>query len=364
MTSAWQSPTHPACAQAALTLPLQAPAQGPPFSRHRSFDRRGSSDRRGTGPEKVMEHPAVDSRPPFGLAAYGQAAAQSCNLSATPIVATRTLKMAQLSATRLTSSIGGTELPSLRAAERAYLIVHQLRDSPGAKLRKAGRPVVCAPFSAGSVTIADLGDEPSLYLPDAFDILLFHVPKIAFDELADAHGAPRISALNDQVGVPDVVVHSLAQALLPCLEPSQSSPPLFFDHVVFAIYARLASQYGELRHGVAEGAGGLTPRQERLAKAALAANLAQDPSLPDVARACGLSVSRFIRGFRRTTGMPPHRWLRAARVERAREMLLNTKLALAQIAYECGFSDQSHFTRVFMTAVGTTPGAWRRASQG
>ena len=36
-------------------------------------------------------------------------------------------------------------------------------------------------------------------------------------------------------------------------------------------------------------------------------------------------------------------------------------LALAQIAYECGFADQSHFTRVFTAAVGATPGAWRRA---
>jgi AraC-like DNA-binding protein len=105
----------------------------------------------------------------------------------------------------------------------------------------------------------------------------------------------------------------------------------------------------------------LTPRQERAAKDALAADLSSEPVMTKVALACGLSVSRLVRAFRNTTGMPPHRWLRSFRVERAKDLLLNSSLALGQIAYDCGFADQSHFTRVFSAAVGTTPGAWRRA---
>ncbi len=82
------------------------------------------------------------------------------------------------------------------------------------------------------------------------------------------------------------------------------------------------------------------------------------------AAACGLPLGRFARAFRETVGMPPYRWLRGFRVERAKELLLASKLALAQIAYDCGFADQSHFTRVFTQVVGTTPGAWRRARRG
>jgi AraC family transcriptional regulator len=35
---------------------------------------------------------------------------------------------------------------------------------------------------------------------------------------------------------------------------------------------------------------------------------------------------------------------------------------LTQIALACGFSDQSHFTRVFLQATGATPHQWRRAN--
>ncbi|WP_345774966.1 helix-turn-helix domain-containing protein [Sinorhizobium prairiense] len=42
-------------------------------------------------------------------------------------------------------------------------------------------------------------------------------------------------------------------------------------------------------------------------------------------------------------------------------MLLESDAALSEVAISCGFSDQSHFTRVFSSIVGTTPGAWRRS---
>jgi AraC family transcriptional regulator len=58
--------------------------------------------------------------------------------------------------------------------------------------------------------------------------------------------------------------------------------------------------------------------------------------------------------------MPPHRWVRSFRVQRAKELLERSPHSLALVAYECGFSDQSHMTRVFSAAVGITPGAWRR----
>jgi AraC family transcriptional regulator len=48
------------------------------------------------------------------------------------------------------------------------------------------------------------------------------------------------------------------------------------------------------------------------------------------------------------------------RIEKAKQLLVNTSLSLAKIALACGFSDQSHFGRVFSRATHTSPGAWRR----
>ena len=52
-----------------------------------------------------------------------------------------------------------------------------------------------------------------------------------------------------------------------------------------------------------------------------------------------------------------------ARIEGARTLLAKTTTPLAEVAGICGFADQSHFSRVFARAMGTSPGAWRREHQ-
>jgi transcriptional regulator GlxA family with amidase domain len=107
----------------------------------------------------------------------------------------------------------------------------------------------------------------------------------------------------------------------------------------------------------------LAPWQERRAKELLMADLSGDLSLPDLAHACCLSTSHFSHAFRQTIGCPPHQWLLAQRVERAKQLILNTRQPLSEIALATGFADQSHFTRVFTQRVKASPAAWRRAQQ-
>jgi methylphosphotriester-DNA--protein-cysteine methyltransferase len=63
------------------------------------------------------------------------------------------------------------------------------------------------------------------------------------------------------------------------------------------------------------------------------------------------------------TGVTPHRWLMARRVDRAKDLMRSTEAPLAEIALKCGFSEQSHFTRVFSQTTGTTPAQWRQESK-
>jgi AraC-like DNA-binding protein len=57
--------------------------------------------------------------------------------------------------------------------------------------------------------------------------------------------------------------------------------------------------------------------------------------------------------------MPPHVYLNAVRVSEAQKRI-RLGMPLATVALECGFADQSHFTRRFKGSVGVTPAAWRR----
>ena len=116
----------------------------------------------------------------------------------------------------------------------------------------------------------------------------------------------------------------------------------------------------ELREQAAATRGGLAPWQLRRAEALMGQNLSVQVPLDQVAEECGLSVRHLARAFRQSTGVPPHRWLLDRRVERAKELLPNTKLSLTDVALACGFGDQSHFTRTFTAVVRLSPGVWRR----
>src|SRR3546814_10177753 len=56
-------------------------------------------------------------------------------------------------------------------------------------------------------------------------------------------------------------------------------------------------------------------------------------------------------------------WFVQRRVQHAEALLTGTQLPIVQIALECGFTDQAHFTKAFAKANGTTPARWRRRSE-
>src|SRR5262249_61776476 len=73
-----------------------------------------------------------------------------------------------------------------------------------------------------------------------------------------------------------------------------------------------------------------------------------------------LSASHFARQFKAATGLPPHQYVIARRVERARQLLqAGTDLSLAEVAVHAGFSDQSQLSHHFKRLVGVTPGRFR-----
>jgi AraC-like DNA-binding protein len=127
------------------------------------------------------------------------------------------------------------------------------------------------------------------------------------------------------------------------------------------IFEKVTVHFATTCAGVPRLSGGLAPWQCRRARNLMLQDLADCPTLSHLAAACGLSSRHFLRAFKKSNGVSPHRWLLIARVDRACELLENTPASIADIAHACGFADQSHLTRVFRGLVGAAPGAWRRA---
>jgi len=76
----------------------------------------------------------------------------------------------------------------------------------------------------------------------------------------------------------------------------------------------------------------------------------------------GISTSQLQRDFRTYLGMSPQRFQRQLRIENASEQLATDK-SIAQIAVDCGFSDQSALTRCFKDIAGISPGRYRQLAK-
>src|SRR5262249_58107254 len=86
--------------------------------------------------------------------------------------------------------------------------------------------------------------------------------------------------------------------------------------------------------------------------------------LEQMAAAAHLSVYHFARQFKAATGLPPHQYVLARRVDRAQQRLQQDgDLSLAEIAARAGFSDQSQFSLHFKRVVGVTPRQFRRSAR-
>ncbi len=321
---------------------------------------------------------------PHEYGAYGHRLAAVFSPAAGVELATTTLKAATLAVTRLTSREGMTERTLPIPAERAYLVMLQLCDVPQAELWLGERMVTRGALPEGSICIVPLdGRRPSFRLPSAVDMRAdVYIPQVAFDELApkgaalageltgpfavedrscanmDARYCPRSRPINTRTTCSSITSRGLCMLICHALRPCRTHVPCgarAADRLAGAsregnAACRFGARTPHRRHraGLSHGRESIRariPKNHRLSAAPLAAN-------------------RFVRAFRKTTGFPPHRWLRSERVERAKDLLFGSSLALSQIAYDCGFADQSHLTRVFADLVGTTPGAWRQARRG
>jgi AraC family transcriptional regulator len=90
-------------------------------------------------------------------------------------------------------------------------------------------------------------------------------------------------------------------------------------------------------------------------------NIEQALTIDMLAAKAGMSPALFRKRFTDTTGVPVHSYILKERIERACELIDECNLPLAAIAAQCGFSSQSHMTKIFRRELGVTPAERRRA---
>lgn len=215
-------------------------------------------------------------------------------------------------------------------------------------------------FGEDSLYIRNLAEPYKADLNGAFDMLLLEISPASLARIAEETDFSGVTMLHAETASVDPVLSNLVRALIPALERPAEASRLFVDQLATAIGTHLVQRYGGKTQAPPVQSRKLSRSHEVLAKNLLLENLDGQVSILDISQACNLSRGYFIRAFRETTGVTPYQWLVKERVARARELLKRSDIPLSEVAIACGFSDQSHFTRVFTSIVGTTPGNWRR----
>ena len=298
---------------------------------------------------------------------FGRRLGQFLHLKdAPPSLMTRSLRSVELAVTETRNDNPVRGLSGSFALEDAFLVSLKLHDYPDCELWEDGKSIMKRDVRAGATYLYDLKRDPRYVIDKPFHSLFFYLPRSALDGISEQSGARRVGEIACELGVghDDAIIRQIGASFLEGLRRPAETNQLFIDHMMLALTAHIAQTYGGFHRAAELARGGLASWQVKRACEKLESDLGGKIPLEQIAADFNLSVSHFSRAFRISTGLPPHQWLLQRRIRVAKQLMTVRDLSLSEIAISAGFANQSHFTRVFSSVVGISPGAWRREALG
>jgi AraC family transcriptional regulator len=165
--------------------------------------------------------------------------------------------------------------------------------------------------------------------------------------------------IKNRFQVRDTQLENIGWALKDEMECGNPCGPVYLESLAMAVATRLICYHGSRSVEMRRPNKRLSDRRLRRVFDYIETNLAESISLDDIAAVVGLSASHFKALFREATGLSPHQYLIRRRVDRAKNLLGESKLSISQIAMEAGFAHQSHLSRHMRRVLGVSPGALR-----
>jgi AraC family transcriptional regulator len=191
--------------------------------------------------------------------------------------------------------------------------------------------------------------------------LILGIPPSLLNTVAEEHGfdARRVEIRN-RFQIRDAQLENICWALKAEMESNYPSGRLYVDSLGVSVASRLISTYSSVALRPIAKSGGLGGRRYKQTLAYIEDHLSEDLSLARIASVCGVSASHFKTLFRESAGVPVHQYVVLRRIERAKDLLMQGKLSIAEIALATGFSHQSHLARHMRRSAGLSPRAMQR----
>lgn len=168
-------------------------------------------------------------------------------------------------------------------------------------------------------------------------------------------------SLQLQLGFRDPQLAALMRLMADEVRCGSPHGNLYGASLSLSLASYLFAHHGRSRSSSGRERGGMSRVQKARALEFIREHLAEKIELADLAAVTGVSRFHFLRIFKNTFDVTPHKFVQNERLAAAQTLLQNTSTPLAQIATATGFSSQSHLCSAMRQATGSTPGEWRRA---
>jgi AraC family transcriptional regulator len=214
-------------------------------------------------------------------------------------------------------------------------------------------------FTHGEITILPPGMSCKGISLEESDFLVLRLQPTLITQVAGELGYADRVEITPNLGVISPQIQNIGLALKAELEAGCLSGRLYGESLATALASHLLQQHSTSRQNIQSYTGGLPKYKLCKTLEYINENLEHELTLAELAGVAEISSYHFARLFKQSTGCTPHQYVINCRIERAKKLLKEKKLSIAEIGDAIGFQSPSHFIALFRKHTAMTPKAYR-----
>jgi AraC family transcriptional regulator len=218
-------------------------------------------------------------------------------------------------------------------------------------------------FLRNTVCIRPAGRVAHIRCDESVEMVVFKFSETYLAHIAREFAKVETIEIGEHYGVRDSFMQQIGMALRAEFRAGARPTRLYAESLANILAVHLLRRYNRRAKNQTHAARGSLNalRGSRLRRVTdyINDNLHESLSLTELAQIVSMSSFHFARSFKQATGQTPHQFVTAKRIERAKHLLAESDLPIAEISFRVGFQSQSHFTNLFRKLTATTPKAYR-----